>query len=129
MSLDSLHNLDYQKRFIRDAAQWLRANTPGHASLVSNNQYLAYFSSRRFDWETATANEFQLWNILADAERWRTHDFMAMRVRRGDTAAWQDFLQAHSLRETLFFEGGRHGRISIVQLHPAGKSGPDEHQR
>jgi hypothetical protein len=116
MSLDSLHKLDYQKTFIADAAEWLRTNTPDTASIASNNQYLAYFSDRDFDWPAAARKGFDLNRILADPALWRDRDYLVMRVNRANTEAWQAFLSDHSLVESAVFDGGRHGKVAIVKL-------------
>lgn len=128
MWLDSLHNLDYQKAFIRDAADWLRTNTPSSASLASNNPYLAYFSDRQFKWPTANRKGFEINRILASPARWADRDYLAMRVSRRDTAAWDAFLRDHSLTEMVVFEGGRHGKVAIVELAGAPEAGSLDHQ-
>ena len=127
MSIDTLHKLDYQKAFIADAADWLRANTSPAASIASNNQYLAYFSERQFDWPAATRNGFDINRILADPKLWHDRDYLAMRVRRANTAAWETFLSDHSLVESAVFDGGRHGKVAIVKLADAREVGEFDH--
>ena len=116
MAGDSLHNRDYEKAFIRDASNWLLANTPAQASLASNNQHIAYFSRRKFNWNTATYNEFELQKILSHKEYWQDDDYLAMRVTRADEQFWKLFLQENSLVEAIVFEGGARGRVSIVRV-------------
>ena len=117
MSLDTLHNRDHEKAFVRDATEWLIANAPPTSTLVSNEQYLAYFSGLSFDWREADYRGFDLWPLLASPEFWRDRDYLAMRVRGEDLAAWQAFLNDNGLRETAVFDGGRHGKVSIVAIH------------
>ena len=117
MSLDTLHNRDHEKAFVKDATEWLIANAPPASTLVSNEQYLAYFSGLSFDWREADYRGFDLWPLLASPEFWRDRDYLAMRVRGEDLAAWQAFLNDNGLRETAVFDGGRHGKVSIVAIH------------
>ena len=128
MSADTLHNTDYQKAFIADAADWLRTNTPPAASIASNNQYLAYFSGREFDWLSATRNGFDINRILADPALWHHRDYLAVRVKRADTAAWETFLSDHSLVESAVFDGGRHGKVAIVDLVDVRETALDHHR-
>jgi hypothetical protein len=116
MSLDTLYNRDYQKAFIRDATSWLRENTPRHCTLVSNDRYIAWFSRRRFDWQSAGRNGFDREKLLASPALWRSGDYLAMRVKPGDRDHWLAFLAQHGLREAVVFEGGRHGQVSVVEL-------------
>ena len=119
MAADSVHNLRYQKAFIRDAADWLVTHTPEQASIVSNDQYLAYFSRRQLDWKVATYTRFELENILAHGAYWQDKDFLVMLVKRRNQAAWEAFLQQQSLQEMVVFDGGRHGKVAIVDLKNA----------
>lgn len=119
MTADTVHNLRYQKAFIRDAADWLVSHTPEQASVVSNDEYLAYFSRRQLDWQVATYTRFELEKILANEAYWRDKDFLVMRLKRHNQAAWQAFLQQQSLQETIVFDGGRHGKVAIVELNKA----------
>lgn len=116
MSLDSLHNRDHEKVFIRDAKDWLLTHTHQRASLVSNNEYLAYFSRRDFDWKVATFNRFDLQKLLSAQHYWRDKDYLAMRVTRHNAQAWAAFLQQESLTEEMVFDGERHGKVAIVKL-------------
>ena len=122
MSIDTLHNRDHEKAFIRDAAEWLAANAAPESRLVSNEKYLAYFSGMSFDWREAEHRGFDLRQLLASPAFWRHQDYLAMRIRRGDQEAWEAFLRRQGLRETAVFDGGRHGVVSIVALdrQPAG---------
>ncbi|MCB1676292.1 MAG: hypothetical protein KDI01_08375 [Halioglobus sp.] len=112
--LDSLDNARSEKVFIRDATQWLAENTPEQATLVTNEGYIAYFSGRVFEWDRASRNRFDMWDMLADQAFWSTQDYLAMRVRPQDAQRWRAFRQRHGLREIIVFRGGRHGDISIV---------------
>ena len=116
MTLDTLHNRDHEKAFVRDAADWLAANAPPGATLVSNEHYLAYFSGLSVDWREAGYRGFDLRRMLASPEFWRSQDYLAMRVRREDREAWEAFLDRYSLQEAAVFDGGRHGEVSIVAL-------------
>ena len=116
MTLDTLHNRNHEKAFVRDATEWLAANAPPGATLVSNEHYLAYFSGLSVDWREAEYRGFDLRRILASPDFWRTRDYLAMRVRREDQEAWEAFLRRYSLQETAVFDGGRHGKVSIVAL-------------
>lgn len=125
MTVDSLYNSDHEKAFIRDAKQWLLTHTPEQASIVSNDKYLAYFSRRQVDWKAASYANFDLERMLAGPEHWRQKDFLVMRVTRHNVTAWEAFLQQYSLVETMVFDGGRHGRVAVVELPNAGEAGDD----
>lgn len=116
MAGDSVHNRDHEKAFIRDARDWVLEHTPQEARVVSNNEYLAYFSRRPFDWKVATYNRFQLENLLGVDRYWRDSDYLVMRVTRHNEETWEAFLQREALQETMVFDGGRHGRVAIVKL-------------
>ncbi len=122
MSLDTLHNLDYQKRFIRDAADWLAVNTPPGSSLATNNQHLGWFSHRDVDWQAAMQDNFELAPLLAAPSQWRDRDYLAVLVKVREEARWQAFLADTGLQPVVVFEGGRHGRVYIVQPGATGDS-------
>ncbi len=124
MSLDSLHNLNYQKRFIRDAADWLAVNTPTGSTLATNNQHLGWFSHRDVDWQAATEDGFELAPLLAAPDQWRDRDSLAVLVKVREEARWQAFLADTGLQPVVVFEGGRHGRVYI--LRPGGAAGNSE---
>jgi hypothetical protein len=113
---DSLHNRDHEKAFIRDAKNWVLEHTPAEASLVSNNEYLAYFSRREVDWRVASYTRFDLEALLGVDRYWRDKDYLVMRVTRHNERFWRAFLQRQSLEETMVFDGGRHGQVAIVEL-------------
>ena len=117
MSLDTLFHGGLEKVFIRDAKDWLVVNTPPHATLASNDKYIAYFSGREFDWSTINQNKSDMSAFLSSTSHWRERDYMAMRVRLRDTAIWEAFLKKYSLREAAVFDGGSHGVVSIVQIN------------
>jgi len=119
MTADSVHNLRYEKAFIRDAADWVVNHTPEQASIVSNDEYLAYFSRRQLDWKVATYTRFELETILAHGAYWQDKDFLVMLVKRRNQVAWEAFLQQQSLQEMVVFDGGRHGKVAIVDLKNA----------
>ena len=116
MSLDSVHNNDYRKAYLRDAANWLQHHTPEQASLISNSHYLAYFSGRQFDWKKATASNFEWRKLLGYQQHWQGGDYLAMLIEPQDIPSWEAFLRDNSLTETIAFDGGRHGMVSIVHL-------------
>ena len=112
--LDSLDNARSEKIFIRDATLWLAENTPEHATLVTNERYIAYFSGRDIEWDSASRKRFDMWSMLSDDAFWGGRDYLAMLVRPPDAARWRTFLQRHGLHEIVVFEGGRHGDVRIV---------------
>lgn len=114
MCLDSLHNSKHEKRFIRDARDWLVQHTPQDAQLLSNDKYLAYFSARAFNWPAANGHHFALEGMLEDTALLQQQDYLAMRVSAAELSQWGRFLQQHELQEIAVFEGGRHGSIRIV---------------
>ena len=118
MAVDSVHTGAGKKSFIRDATEWVRAETPAGSSLASNDKYIAYFSERDFDWDDAIQREFQLRRILAEPELWRDKDFLVMYVRPRDARYWAQFLARHRLQEMKAFGDGKRGRVSVVWLFP-----------
>jgi hypothetical protein len=111
---DSLHNSDYKKAYIRDAASWLRDHTPSDACLMSNELYIAYFSEREYDWSTWSAHDFRVADFAARPELWRNCDYLAVEIKRREEQPWQDMLQQYKLRELKVFKGQR-SRIAIVE--------------
>ena len=116
MSLDSLYNGNHEKAFIRDGKDWLVANTPAEATLVSNDLYIAYFSGRDFNWDAAKKRKYGMDAILSSEDHWSGRDYMAMRVRLRDKARWESFIKEHSLHESAVIDGGRHGQLTIVEI-------------
>ncbi|RLA46529.1 MAG: hypothetical protein DRR04_04645 [Gammaproteobacteria bacterium] len=117
MSLDTLFHGGLEKVFIRDAKDWLVTNTSAHATLASNDKYIAYFSGREFDWSTANKNKSDMSAFLSSTSQWQERNYMAMRVRLRDTEVWEAFLKKYSLQEAAIFDGGSHGVISIVKIN------------
>jgi hypothetical protein len=39
-----------------------------------------------------------------------------MMVRKRDAALWQEFIREHSLEPGKVFDGGRHGKVFVVEL-------------
>ena len=116
VSVDSLTNSDHRKVFIRDANDWVVSHTPEHASLVTNNKYIAYFSKREIDWDSATRIGFKTQRILGDPSLWADRDYMVMFVRNRESADWEAFLEQNSLAVSQVFDGGKYGNVSIVKL-------------
>lgn len=116
MCLDSVHNKDAEKAFIRDAAEWIAEYTPQEASLASNHKYIAYFSERNFDWKFASSIRFNTQKLLSSEKHWRSKDFLAVVIKRRDQWLWEQFVVKGKLREIAQFDGGRHGSVYIVQI-------------
>ena len=116
MSLDSAHNTDYRKAFIRDAKDWLLDNTAKNTTVISNERYIAYFSERQYDWENSGRHNFTVAKLAARPDYWQNGDYMAIAVKHREQAQWQAFLDWHGLTETAVFDGGRRGKISIVKV-------------
>lgn len=116
MCVDSLHNTDGEKAFIREAAEWVAEYTPAGASIASNHKYIAYFSEREFDWKYASSIKFDTQRLLASEEHWRSKDFLAVLIKRHDLWVWEQFAEQESLREVAVFDGGRHGVVFVIQV-------------
>ena len=116
MTADTLHNGDHEKAFIAEAAQWVKENTAEHASLVSNETYIAYFSEREFDWVAIQGRRFALGQILETPRLWRDRDYMVMYVKAKREQRWARFLEENQLRESRSFGGGRKGRVVVVNV-------------
>lgn len=117
MSADMLHNHDYRKAYIRDAAAWLADNTPADASLLTNDRYIAYFSRRQMEWHRGRPTEYQFdaSTLTEHPDLWRKVDYLAVAIKPRQIPAWQQFLQTHSLTELIVFDGGRMGQIAVVK--------------
>ncbi|TDG15843.1 hypothetical protein E2F43_06355 [Seongchinamella unica] len=116
MSADTLHNSDYQKAFIAEAASWVAQNTDSKASVVSNEKFIAYFSEREFDWVAIQGRRFALGQILDTPRLWRNRDYMVMYLKPKQEQRWSQFLASNNLRETRSFGGGNKGRVSVVRV-------------
>ncbi len=117
MSADMLHNHDYRKAYIREAAQWLAGNTPSDASLLTNDRYIAYFSQRQMEWRRGkpAVYQFDASTLTENPELWLEVDYLAVAIKPRQLPAWQHFLQTYSLTELVVFDGGRMGRIVVVK--------------
>ena len=122
MTLDTVHTNDREKMFLVDATDWVRANTPSEASIVSNEKYIAYFSRRSFDWPAIQGNRFAMSRILETPRLWRDRDYLVMYIKPREEESWQDFLSDRDLSEQKTFGGGRKGRVAVVQV-------PEEYRR
>ncbi|WP_116368408.1 hypothetical protein [Parahaliea mediterranea] len=113
---DVLHNGDYKKAYVADAARWLREQTPAGASLAANDMYIAWFSQRTYDWSQYSAHDYGVRDLLRRPDLWQGRDYLAMEVRRAEAAQWQQFLEREQLQEIQVFEGGGRRSIHIVNL-------------
>ncbi|AQA17252.1 hypothetical protein BST95_02455 [Halioglobus japonicus] len=118
MSLDTVLTGDGDKRFIREATQWVEQNTDAQASIATNEKYIAYFSRRDFDWTAALGQEFKLQNLIAKSRHWRNKDYLVIYVRRRDEAPWAEFLANNHLTESRSFASNnpKKGRVAVVQV-------------
>lgn len=118
MSADTLHTNDGDKRFVRDATEWVRDNTPPRSSIASNEKYIAYFSKRDFNWESALGKTFELDELLSEQRNWRRVDYLVVHLRRNQEAQWQVFLEKNHLVELRSFDSDsrRKGRVAIVAV-------------
>mgnify|MGYP001826526353 CR=1 FL=1 len=120
MAGDTLHTGDRDKRFIREATEWVRDNTPAQADIASNEKYIAYFSRRGFNWEAALGYGFKLQAIMENPRHWQGVNYLVVYVRNRDEKAWGAFLQRNGLEELATFEGDkrRRGRVAVVAVSP-----------
>ncbi len=118
MSLDTLHTGDRDKLFIRTATEWVRDTTPEDASIVTNEKYIAYFSEREFDWETALRLEFQWQDIMEHRRNWQPMDYLVIYVRNRDERRWGLFLEANGLEEFKTFQGDNDEKGRVVVVKP-----------
>lgn len=121
MSADTLDTGAGDKRFIRDATEWVRDNTPQQSSIFSNEKYIAYFSERDFNWELALGTSFQLEDMIAERRHWQREDYLVVHVRRRHEAQWQAFLAENGLVELKSFRGDSRGkgRVAVVAVGTA----------
>ena len=116
MSLDTLHNGDRDKLFIRDATEWVVENTPEGARIISNDKYIAYFSQREIDWGNALRHEFKWQAITEPLRNWESVDYLVIYVRNRDDRRWDAFMEANGFSELKSFQGDniKKGRVVIV---------------
>lgn len=129
MSADTLHNGDHEKAFIAEATRWVEDNTEHHASLVSNEKYIAYFSRREFDWAAIQGQRFNLGRILDKPQLWRDRDYLVMYVKPKREQRWSQFLADNGLRELESFGGGHKGRVAVVAVAAAAPALPKHENR
>jgi 4-amino-4-deoxy-L-arabinose transferase-like glycosyltransferase len=118
LSLDTLHNTNYKKGFIRDAAQWIEQNTNEQSTLITNDRYIAYFSYREVEWARGKPADYKfgVQDLIAQPQRLEGIDYLAISVDRRERERWQTLVHLLSLQEVAVFDGGRHGQISVVKL-------------
>ena len=116
MAGDSLHNNNYKKAFVREASDWILENTADDALLLSNNRRLIYFSERPYEWRRGKPvnDRFPVSALLERPAMRCGYDYLAIEVRPRDEDYWAAFLRRVSQEEYRVFDGGRHGRIVIV---------------
>jgi hypothetical protein len=115
MTIDVLGHTASRKVYIRDAAQWVEANTAATATLTSNNKYIAYFSHRPFNWDLPRATTFNVADLEKKPQLWRDSDNLAVHVDSEEIEQWRDFVEKNSLSELTTFDGGRHGTVFVMQ--------------
>lgn len=118
MSIDVVGTLGNRKSYIKDASQWLALNTPEDATIVSNSKYIGYFSDRSTDWRNLGGITFRAADLDTRPALWHDVDYIVVRVKFQELDQWAAFLEKNSLSELKAFSGGRHGKISIVDVPP-----------
>lgn len=116
MTGDVLHNGDYKKAYIKDATRWIRQQTPQGAKLMTNDMYVAYFSQRPYNWDTYSAYDLRVNDMIEQPALWQGQDFLAMEVKRRERNSWQKFLIKNDLQEIQTFKGDGRSSIRIVKL-------------
>lgn len=116
LAVDTLHNNDYRKAYIRDAKQWLEANTPSDASLASNEMYIAYFSGRAYDWTYYEAHDYRVRDLLRRPELWQGRDYLVMVVKPGELNSWRQFVEQTGRDEVAAFEGDSGTSVRVLLL-------------
>lgn len=122
MGADTLHTSDGDKRFIREATDWVRDNTPPQARIASNEKYIAYFSERPFDWASALGTTFELEELLSERRNWRQVDYLVVHLRKRQEGEWRAFLEENRLVELKSFrsDSRRKGRVAVVAVNGEG---------
>jgi hypothetical protein len=115
MSLDTLHNHDHEKAYIRDAAKWMREELPADASIMTNSSYIAYFSEREFYWGNREY-QFKVADLGDIHKKWQATDYLIVTMTRREISAWKDFLVQNHLIEIQAFPGKNLGKIAIVAV-------------
>ncbi|GAB3283161.1 hypothetical protein [Parahaliea aestuarii] len=121
---DVLHNGDYKKAFIADAARWLREQTPANASLAANDMYIAWSSQRSYDWSQYSAHDYGVNDLFQRPDLWQGRDYLAMEVKRAELPQWQRFLEQEQLQEVQVFGSSGRRSIHIVNLRGAATQKP-----
>lgn len=115
MTIDVVGHTGTRKVYIRDAAEWVEANTAVTATLSSNNKYIAYFSRRSFDWDLPGATTFSVADLEKKPQLWRESDYLAVHVDPEELEQWRKFVQQTSLKELTVFTGGSRGTVFVMQ--------------
>jgi hypothetical protein len=120
LGADTLHNNNYRKAFLQDAAAWFESSTPERATLITNDRYVAYFSRREIEWGRGKPvnYRFNAELLLQSPELVAGYDYLAVRLKPEEYEYWERFLAQQDLRETISFGGGRYGRLAVVALPP-----------
>ncbi|MEH6589279.1 MAG: hypothetical protein V7746_03425 [Halioglobus sp.] len=115
MSLDTLHNRDSEKAFIRSATEWIRIELPKDASITTNSSYIAYFSEREFYWGNREY-QFKVADLEDIRQKWQTTDYLVVMMKRNEISDWREFLAQNNLVEIETFPGKSRGKIAIVAV-------------
>jgi len=118
LTVDSLHNFDYRKAYIRDARSWVMENTASDASIASNEMYIAYFSDRNYDWQHYEAHDYSVQDLSRRTELWQGRDYLVMTVKPNELSQWQQFAQTMGVEEIAVFEGASGSSVRILDLPP-----------
>ncbi|MEM1111967.1 MAG: hypothetical protein AAGI11_08665 [Pseudomonadota bacterium] len=118
MVADTLHNGNYRKAYVREASEWLRDNTSDDIALLSNQRQLIYLSGKPYKWRRGKPidDRFAVSRLLEAPLMHCGYDYMAIDVRPRAEADWRRFTRRFRLEEHEVFDGGKLGRIVIVDL-------------
>ena len=116
MIIDVAGNTKNDKTFIKDASDWVATKTAEEAIIVTNVKYIGYFGGRETDWRNLGAISFKATDLGKKPAVWRGSDYIVVRVKFREIDLWAAFLQKNSLTELEVFDGGSHGKISIVAV-------------
>lgn len=113
-SVSGIFDFGYSKKYIRDAGEWLRKNTPSDAKIYSNNLQVMYYTQRFGNTIFIKEKEFSHL-VLQESER-EKFDYLALRLNRTKDQDDTQLIKELGTPAEVF-ANKRGDRVSIYKIH------------
>jgi len=110
--LDTIINSDYKKRYIDDAATWLKYETEANSKIYSNHHHIAYFNGKQIDIELTLEDKKRI-NKQAV---WRQGIVYAYHAKAKQEATLREHIKNSRANIVKEFRGEDKGVVIVFKL-------------